>query len=122
MSKKGGIYTIESSKGKGGGFKPWEGPQTLTKDPETGWVSLGGAYDWKEQARGVMPAVLDAVNQADDWLSAFEIGRIVGVSRSIAGSAAKELAHEGKIKLEIRRSNKHFYGRMDLQGTLGRMV
>lgn len=113
--KAGAIYTLQTSRGKGGGFVPFEAEQVLNRDETTHWVTLRGNYDWKEQARAVMPKVLEAVNQSDDPLSANELGRIVGVQRSIAGSAAKSLAHNGEITMKIIKGNKHLYSRKDAQ-------
>jgi hypothetical protein len=115
IHKPGDLYTVLSSKGKGGGFRPFEGEQTLAMDPETGWVTISGAYTWKEQARGIQPMVLALINQSDEWLTAQEIGRALGVQRSIAGAAAKELAHLGDITLSVGKANRHYFCRQGLK-------
>ena len=107
--KSGGIYTLQSSKGKGGGFRPFEGEQVLALDPDTHWVTIKGLYDWKEQARAVEGAVLEAINQSDEPLSANEIGRAVHVQRSIAGSAAKSLTNQGLVTMIVGKANKHTF-------------
>jgi hypothetical protein len=116
--KTGGIYTLQTSRGKGGGFRPFEGEQVLQRDETTHWVTLRGTYDWKEQARAVRPQVLEAVNQSEEWMSAQELARIIGVKRSIAGSAAKGLAQDGEIQLKIVKGNKHLFLARERQADL----
>jgi hypothetical protein len=116
--KAGGIYTLQTSRGKGGGFVPFDAEQVLNRDETTHWVTLRGTYDWKEQSRAVQPAVLAAINESDDELSANELGRLVGVKRSIAGSAAKALATLGDVSMRIAKGNKHFFSRKDVQQNL----
>ena len=95
VHKAGDIYTFSSSKGKGGGFTPFDGEQRLTRDADTGWITLAGAYNFKDQARAIKGKVLDVINAAEGEVTSSAIGRELGVQRSVAGIAAKMLADEG---------------------------
>lgn len=114
IKKPGDVYCVVSSKGKGGGFTPFDGEQKLKKDPETEWVTLDGPWSWKDQADAIKPKVLEAINNADEWTTALELSRIVKVQRSIAGSAAKSLYKQGDIVMVIAEDNKHFFGHYGL--------
>lgn len=116
LKKPGGIYTFASSQGKGAGFIPFDGEQVLERDPDTHWVSLRGPYNWSDQAQAVKPLVLEAVNHSDEPMSAFDLGRALGVQRSIAGSAAKMLFQDGLIDMEVAKSNKRLFSRKAEQG------
>lgn len=97
VHKAGDIYTVQSSKGKGGGFKPFDGEQTLVKDGDTGRVTLSGPYSFKDQARGIKDKVLQVVKASDRDMTSDAIARELHVQRSSAGLAGKMLADEGLI-------------------------
>lgn len=107
-SKPGGVYTIRSSKGKGAGFVPLEEETILKRDPETGRISIQGAYSWKDQARALMDRVFALVDGSEDeTLSAQDIAGRLGILRSAASSAAQMLYSERKPE----------YRRIDREGT-----
>jgi hypothetical protein len=97
VHKKGDIYTIQSSKGKGGGFRPFEAEQTLHKDADTGWVTLAGAYSFKDQAKGMKAQVLEVIQNSDRELTSDAIGRELHIQRSVAGVAGKMLFEDGLV-------------------------
>ena len=83
---------------------PFDGPQKLSLDPETNWVSLEGSFDWKDQARGIKPAVLELINASDEQLSAGNVGQALGVKRSIAHLACKWLVDDGAIMVRQQKT------------------
>lgn len=109
VHKKGDIYTVQSSKGKGGGFRPFDGEQTLKRDSETGWVTLGGAYSFKDQARGIKQQVLEIIRNSDRELTSDAIARELHVQRSAAGLAAKMLADDGLVRLRMEGKRYIFF-------------
>lgn len=119
VRKTGPIYIVKSSQGKGGGFEAFAGEQILERNEETHWITLKGPYSWKDQADAVRPQVEQAINEDGDWLTTFELHKKVkGVSQSVAGSAAKTLANEGKVQLHVTKGNRHFWGKLGLQSTM----
>jgi hypothetical protein len=118
VKKPGGIYIVASSKGKGGGFRPFDGEIVLDRDETTHWVTARGPYSWQAQADAVRPSVFAFIQGVNDWVDAAMIAKGVGIQRSIAGAAAKALAYDGKVKVSIGKYEKHFWGRLDLSDPL----
>lgn len=105
--KTGDIYTIKSSKGKGGGFQPFPDEMTVKRDPDTGWAFIDTPFDWKAQADAVSEKVFELmqseVDRSADW-----IGRELGVQRSVAGVAAKRLADMGRLLMR-KEGKRHLF-------------
>lgn len=97
LKKPGDMYTLKTSKGKGGGFMPFDGEMRLEKNPETEWVTLAGAYDWKDEARALKAAVTDLVMNSDQEWTSDALGRALKVQRSTAGLAGRLAAEDGDI-------------------------
>lgn len=95
LHKPGDIYTLSSSKGKSGGFKPFDGEQTLDMDPETGFINLRGPYSYKDQARGLIPQVKQMLEQSEERMTAHEMAAEIGARRSLVGMAAQMLYKDG---------------------------
>ncbi len=118
IKKPGDIFIVTSSKGKGGGFIPFDGEQKLAKDSETEWVTLAGAFSWKDQSDAIQPKVLEIVKTAERWMSTNEIAQEANVQRSIAGAAAKSLYKRGEIDMHIAGHNRHLWAIPGLQSEL----
>lgn len=99
-ANRSGVYTLRTSKGKGGGFKPFDEEMTIIRDEDTHWCSLGPAYTWAAVARGLKPRVLEFINHnaIDEWMTGTDIAKELGVSKSLATIAAKMLAEDGYIR------------------------
>lgn len=97
VSKPGGIYTIKTSRGKGGGFVPFDEEMRLSRDVETSWVTLEGSFSFKDQARALKPRVLECVQASDEAMTGAQIGQELGIQNSAARLAANMLVEDGEI-------------------------
>ena len=95
--KLGGIYTVKSSQGKGGGFEPLTETR-LTMDEETHWITADGLYRFQDQAEGLRDHVAEVVNASgsEDWLTSNDLAKLAKIQRSLAGSAGR-MAGEARL-------------------------
>lgn len=120
--KPGDIYTIKTSKGKGASFVPLGEEFTLNRNPDTGWITLGGPYSWKAQAVALKSQVLSVVERSEEPMTASQIGKELGLFKSACGLAANMLWEDGRIEREGKgkRGSKFLYSSKKLPPQAGK--
>lgn len=98
VTNRNGKHTIRSSQGKGAGFQPFEGEQSLIQDEFTKRISLGGAWSWKDKARSYMPQVLEFLDDHQDRpFSVVTLAKELRLQKSVVRAAANMLFNDQKI-------------------------
>ncbi len=101
VTNRNGIHTVRSSKGKAAGFVPFDAEYVLRRDGDSGRISIGDAFSWKEKGRAAADPVASFLaannNRCFDLAG---LAREIHLQKSVVRTALGSLFYEGRIKRE----------------------